>query len=68
MTAAQSAALSANWQTFGLELQQGPISCDKVFARQAELVVEIGFGMGDSLATMAQAAKGKNFIGISALH
>src|SRR3546814_8588458 len=35
-----------------------------VFGRQAPLVLEIGYGMGASLAEMAQAEPDKNFVGI----
>jgi tRNA (guanine-N7-)-methyltransferase len=34
------------------------------FGRHAPLVVEIGFGMGDATATIAQAAPATNFLGI----
>lgn len=64
MTAAQSEALEANWAQFGLELEQGLIAPEELFGRQAELVVEIGFGMGDSLLEMALADPERDFIGI----
>ena len=35
-----------------------------MFGRQAELVFEIGFGMGDSLIAMAQQHPEKDYIGI----
>ena len=52
------------WPQWGLELDDGLLDCQKVFGREAPLVFEIGFGMGDSLATMAQNEPDKNFIGI----
>ncbi|MFK7731326.1 MAG: tRNA (guanosine(46)-N7)-methyltransferase TrmB [Pseudomonadales bacterium] len=64
MTAAQSDALDANWAQFGLELEQGLIAPDTLFGRRAELVVEIGFGMGDSLLEMALVDPERDFIGI----
>ncbi len=64
MTAAQSAALDANWAHYGLELEQGLITHEALFGRHAELVVEIGFGMGDSLLEMAMADPQRDFIGI----
>lgn len=64
MTAAQSEALEANWSQFGLELEQGLIAPEEIFGRRAELVVEIGFGMGDSLLEMAIADPKSDFIGI----
>ncbi|MEM8496919.1 MAG: tRNA (guanosine(46)-N7)-methyltransferase TrmB [Pseudomonadota bacterium] len=64
MTAAQSEALQTNWAQFGLELEQGLIAPEALFGRRAELVVEIGFGMGDSLLEMAIADPQRDFIGI----
>ncbi|MDF1644832.1 MAG: tRNA (guanosine(46)-N7)-methyltransferase TrmB [Pseudomonadales bacterium] len=52
------------WPQWGLELDDGLLNCQNVFGREAPLVFEIGFGMGDSLATMAQNEPDKNFIGI----
>ena len=37
---------------------------EAIFGRQADLIVEIGFGMGASLVQMAQAEPDVNFIGI----
>jgi tRNA (guanine-N7-)-methyltransferase len=37
---------------------------DNLFTRPADIIVEIGFGMGASLFTMAQQFPEKNFIGI----
>lgn len=37
---------------------------EAIFGRQADLIVEIGFGMGTSLVQMAQAEPELNFIGI----
>ena len=42
----------------------GPVDFTEVFGRQAPLVVEIGFGMGSTTATMAAAAPAQNFLGI----
>lgn len=41
-----------------------PWCMQTAFARQADTVVEIGFGMGASLLTMAQARPDLNFLGI----
>lgn len=64
MTPAQHEALAEYWPTFGLKLEDGVIDPAQLFGRDAELVVEIGFGMGDSLLEMAKLAPEKNFIGI----
>ncbi|WP_421868095.1 tRNA (guanosine(46)-N7)-methyltransferase TrmB [Motiliproteus sp.] len=64
MTPAQQKALDEQWPTLGLELADGLIDYAKVFEREAPTVLEIGFGMGDSLLAMAEAAPEINFIGI----
>ena len=64
MTEGQQRALDDNWPQYGLELKDGMIDPGKVFGREAPLVLEIGFGMGDSLIEMAKHAPDKNFIGI----
>ncbi|MEZ5523547.1 MAG: tRNA (guanosine(46)-N7)-methyltransferase TrmB [Pseudomonadales bacterium] len=64
MTGGQQRAYETLWPRFGLELKNGAIEPEKVFGNAAPVVLEIGFGMGDSLAQMAQAAPAQNFIGI----
>ncbi len=57
--------MAQQWPVFGLDLHQGAQALDGAFASpQAELIVEIGFGMGDSLLEMATAHPAQNFIGI----
>ncbi|OQX37153.1 MAG: tRNA (guanosine(46)-N7)-methyltransferase TrmB [Oceanospirillales bacterium LUC14_002_19_P2] len=64
MTAGQQKGLDEYWPTWGLTLEQGKLDIEQAFGRQAETVLEIGFGMGLSLLSMAQAAPQNNFIGI----
>jgi tRNA (guanine-N7-)-methyltransferase len=64
MTAAQSRAFEQGWQQWGLEYDDGPVAFERVFGRQAPLVLEIGFGMGQSLVAMARATPEADFIGI----
>ena len=64
MTEAQRRALSEHWLRYGLQLDADRIDFDAVFGRAAPKVLEIGFGMGDSLLTMAQAEPDKDYIGI----
>lgn len=64
MTEGQERALKENWPRYGLELEQGMLDPVATFGRDAALVLEIGFGMGDSLIEMARQAPEKNFIGI----
>ena len=64
MTEGQKRSYDLHWPSKGLELEKGAIDLDEVFGRRAPTVLEIGFGTGDSLATMAAAAPEKNFIGV----
>ncbi len=64
MTAGQKKAYEEAWPNFGLNLSDGAIKHESVFDRPAPVVLEIGFGMGDSLIEMAEAAPEKDFIGI----
>ncbi len=64
MTEGQRKAFQRWWPVYGLSLFNGPLDQKQVFGRIAPLVVEIGFGMGDSLLEMAQANPDQDFIGI----
>ncbi|MDO3383199.1 tRNA (guanosine(46)-N7)-methyltransferase TrmB [Gilvimarinus algae] len=64
MTDGQKKAFERYWPVYGLSLFSGPIEPREAFGREAPLVLEIGFGMGDSLRTMAEQETDKDFIGI----
>ncbi len=64
MTDSQSKALEQHWPLYGLEQNAGLLDLSATFPRPAPLTVEIGFGMGDSLLTMADQDRQRNFIGI----
>lgn len=61
MTPQQSVALAALWQQYGIECAQD--FNWRAFAAQNPVVLEIGFGMGDSLAQMASTFPNKRFVG-----
>ncbi len=64
MTEAQRRAFDTHWPNYGLRLADGLIDPEAVFSRAGEKVIEIGFGMGDSLVQMASSAPETDFIGI----
>ncbi len=64
MTEGQRRAFADHWPQYGLSLHDGPRDWRLVFGREAPVVLEIGFGMGDSLLTMAAAEPDKDFVGI----
>lgn len=63
ITVAQSRALEGLWPQFGLS-EAEPFNARAAFGRAAPVVLEIGFGNGDSLADMAAADPDSDFIGI----
>lgn len=64
MTSGQRAALETHWQHYGLEVADGVVDYLRAFGRSAPAVLEIGFGMGDSLLEMAQQRPEVDFIGV----
>lgn len=64
MTPGQQRGIEQGMPKFGLQLTDGMQDFDRVFGRQAPRSLEIGFGMGQSLLEMAQAAPEQDFIGI----
>ncbi|WP_404367721.1 tRNA (guanosine(46)-N7)-methyltransferase TrmB [Marinobacter sp.] len=64
MTEGQKKAYERCWPKYGLTREQGVIDPREVFGREAWLNLEIGFGMGHSLADMAEAAPEQDFIGV----
>jgi tRNA (guanine-N7-)-methyltransferase len=64
LTSSQQRALGELWPEYGIRFAQEPIDFEEVFGRQAPVVLEIGFGNGDTLVELAAAAPEKNFIGI----
>jgi len=64
LTPAQARALESLWSKYGIDWQAELFDWNAAFGRDADLVVELGFGNGDALAQMAAAEPEKNFIGI----
>lgn len=63
MTRAQNAALIRSWDRFGIEFGT-TINIDKFFPTTKEVIVEIGFGMGDATAEIAKAHPENGYIAI----
>jgi len=64
MTPSQKDAYETLWPQFGISIEQGRQDIAALFGRSAQTVLEIGFGMGDSLVEMAYNAPETNFIGV----
>lgn len=63
-TLAQQEAIEKYWSRYVIEDHLTPLDAVNLFGRKAPLVLEIGFGMGDSLAEMALANPQQDYIGI----
>ena len=64
MTAGQEQGWLQGFPQFGLTVAQGALDWDRTFGSPGRRVLEIGFGMGDSLLQMAQAEPEAQFVGI----
>ncbi|MDX6913609.1 tRNA (guanosine(46)-N7)-methyltransferase TrmB [Pectobacterium carotovorum] len=64
LTNGQQLALDNYWPVMGVEYQTEQVDFNALFGRGAPVVLEIGFGMGASLVTMAAQHPEQNFLGI----
>lgn len=65
LSPAQQRALDQLWSRHGIDWQPDqPLDWAQIFGRTAPVVLEIGFGMGESLVTMAQQSPETDFVGI----
>lgn len=65
LTAGQERAFRDLWPRHGLDWTPGsPIDLERLFGNRRPVVLEIGFGNGDSLAAMAQQDPQTNWLGI----
>lgn len=63
-TAAQDRAYAELWPQFGLSLENGILDFMQIFGNDAPVLLEIGFGTGQSLLAAAKTFPDKNFIGV----
>lgn len=64
LTPAQQKALEELWPAFGIEYGSELLRLDEVFGRAAPVVLEVGFGNGETLVQQATENQDKNYIGI----
>lgn len=65
LSKAQSIGLTELWPNFGIDLaDEEELELDKLFATTQDVVLEVGFGNGDSLLEMATKQNQLNFLGI----
>jgi len=64
LTSGQQNAIQQLWSTHGVDLEDAPLDFSKLFGREANTVLEIGFGNGLSLADMAETHPEISFFGV----
>ena len=64
MTPSQQRALGELWPVFGIDYADALLNFETIFGRAAPVVLEIGFGNGETLVQQASENRDKNFIGI----
>ncbi len=64
LTGAQQYALDNYWQDYGIDYSEQLLSFNELFGNDNEVIVEIGFGNGESLLQQVKNQPQYNFIGI----
>lgn len=64
ITPSQQRAFETLWPVYGLEYAQEALDFAAIFERSAPVVLEIGFGNGETLVEQAAATPDKDFLGI----
>ncbi|MGH1537211.1 MAG: tRNA (guanosine(46)-N7)-methyltransferase TrmB [Gammaproteobacteria bacterium] len=64
-TKAQRAALEEHWPKYGINIKQNQrLDLEQVFQNRQPVVIDIGFGNGESLITLAAQHSQLNFLGV----
>ena len=64
VSTAQQRAIDTLLPRFGIPYATQPLNLDQTFGRTAPKILEIGFGMGDSTATIAQAHPENDYLAL----
>lgn len=64
MTSGQARALEELWPRYGVEYSPAPLPLDALFGRRAPRTLEIGFGNGEHLASLAAAHPERDYFGV----
>ena len=64
MTPAQERALSELWPAYGVDLGDGPLDLEAVFGRCAPRCLEIGFGVGEVIGSLAESHPQIDYLGV----
>lgn len=64
LTPSQAKALQQHWPQFGIDFTSSPLNFATIFGNDNPVVLEIGFGNGDTLVQQASENPSLNFVGI----
>ncbi len=64
MTPAQERALKDLWPSYGLDLGDGPLDLEGIFGRRARRCLEIGFGVGEVIGSLAENNPHIDYLGL----
>lgn len=64
LTTGQQHALDTLWPKYGIDMSNTALDLGSIFGNEQPVILEIGFGNGDSLAQMARGNSGLNYLGI----
>jgi tRNA (guanine-N7-)-methyltransferase len=64
MTPAQERALTELWPSYGVDLGDGPLDLEAIFGRRAPRCLEIGFGIGEVIANLAENHPHIDYLGL----
>jgi tRNA (guanine-N7-)-methyltransferase len=64
MTTAQERAMERLWPRFGFDFSPAAVNLDEVFGREADQVLEIGFGNGETLVDQAAQNPAVDYVGV----
>jgi tRNA (guanine-N7-)-methyltransferase len=64
VTAAQASAVERLMPAYGFAFSPAPLDLEQAFGRRAPKILEIGFGMGETTAAIAQAHPDSDYLGI----
>jgi tRNA (guanine-N7-)-methyltransferase len=64
MTPAQERALSELWPRYGVDLDAQPLNLDALFGRRATRCLEIGFGIGEVIGSLAENHPDRDYVGM----
>ena len=64
MTPAQERALTELWPSYGLDLGDEPLDLESIFGRRAPRCLEIGFGVGEVIGSLAENNPHIDYLGV----